>query len=221
MRLELFDRSAPIDGPLARLGATPKLLATLVFVFAVGAIPPGDWRWLALAGLIVAFAIGLAGVDPGVFFRRWLGFAGLFGTLAVMVGLSHPDRGRLGVGVVAGSIFARNTLAFLAMLVLAAVTPVDAILTSLGRLGLPAVLVATLRMMVRYLSIFAGELERMGQARRSRTFRRSGRLSWGHLAGMVGALFLRSFERGERVHAAMLARGYDGTARSLDGAELR
>jgi len=32
---------------------------------------------------------------------------------------------------------------------------------------------------------------------------------------MAGSLFLRSFERAERVYAAMLARGYDGEIRSL------
>jgi len=59
----------------------------------------------------------------------------------------------------------------------------------------------------------------MVQARRSRSFRRSGRLDFGLLTGLIGMLFLRSFERGERVHAAMLARGWDGTARTLDGAD--
>ena len=58
----------------------------------------------------------------------------------------------------------------------------------------------------------------MVQARRSRTFRPAGRLDWGLLTGLIGVLFLRAFERGERVHAAMLARGWDGTVRTLDGA---
>ena len=56
----------------------------------------------------------------------------------------------------------------------------------------------------------------MVTARRARTFRRSGRLDWGLLTGLIGILFLRAFERGERVHSAMLARGWDGTVRTLD-----
>ena len=81
---------------------------------------------------------------------------------------------------------------------------------------MPAVLVATLQFMYRYLHVLADELDRMVQARRARTFRRSGRLDWGLLTGLIGVLFLRAFERGERVHAAMLARGWDGTIRTLD-----
>jgi cobalt/nickel transport system permease protein len=57
----------------------------------------------------------------------------------------------------------------------------------------------------------------MTQARRSRTFRRSGLLDWIMGTGLIGMLLVRSFERGERVHSAMLARGWDGTIRSLDG----
>jgi cobalt/nickel transport system permease protein len=73
--------------------------------------------------------------------------------------------------------------------------------------------------MYRYLHVLTEELDRMVKARRSRTFRRSGRLDWVLLTGLIGILFLRAFERGERVHAAMLARGWDGTIRTLDDAD--
>ena len=54
------------------------------------------------------------------------------------------------------------------------------------RLGVPAVLVATLQFMYRYLHVLAEELDRMVKARRSRTFRRSGRLDWGLLTATSG-----------------------------------
>ena len=94
-------------------------------------------------------------------------------------------------------------------------------LKSLDELGMPAVLAATLQFMHRYLHVLTDELDRMLKARRSRTFRRTGRLDWGLLTGCIGILFLRAFERGERVHAAMLARGWDGTIRTLDATEAR
>jgi cobalt/nickel transport system permease protein len=37
---------------------------------------------------------------------------------------------------------------------------------------------------------------------------------------MVGNLFLRSYERSERVYAAMLARGYQGQIRLMDPPRL-
>jgi cobalt/nickel transport system permease protein len=64
--------------------------------------------------------------------------------------------------------------------------------------------------MIRYLSVVSDDLHRMRIARESRGYT-GGRA--GHLkavAGGVGALFVRSFERGERVHLAMRSRGYTG-----------
>ena len=84
---------------------------------------------------------------------------------------------------------------------------------------MPPALVATLHLMYRYLFVLADQLGRMARARRSRSFRRSRWADWPLGSGLIAALMLRSFERGERVHAAMIARGWDGTVRSLDGPE--
>jgi len=221
MRLDFLERPSDGDGPLHRLDPRLKLAATLAFVVAVVATPVGLWRPLAAAGLLLALAIGLAGVPPLVLLRRWLGFLVLVGFLAAMVAPSHPARESIGTAGVAATILAKNSLAFLAMLVLAEVTPFRDLLGALRRLGMPAALTSTLYFMHRYIHVLADELGRMLQARRSRTFRRSGRLDWGLLTGLIGVLLLRALERGERVHAAMLARGWDGTPRALDGADGR
>jgi cobalt/nickel transport system permease protein len=204
-------------GPLQRLDPRVKLLTTLVYVILVVATPLDHPRWLAFEGLLLAFVVGLAGLPPRVLFRRWLAFAVLVGFLAVLVAQTHPLRPMLGFGGVAAGILAQNGLAFGAMLVLAGVTPFPQLLNALTRLRTPPVLVATLHFMYRYLHVLGAELERMIQARQARSFRRSGRLDWTRLGGLIGMLFLRSMERGERVHAAMLARGWDGTLRTLDG----
>ena len=220
MRLEFLERHSEGNGPLHRLDARAKLIAMVVFVVAVVATPSGRWRWLAGEGLALAFVIGLSGVPLRDLFLRWLGFLVLVGFLAVVVAASHPRRAELGVGPLALTLLAKNSLAFLATLSLVNVTPFRKLLAAMRRLGLPPALVATLHFMYRYLHVLTGELDRMVKARRARTFRRSGRLDWGLLTGLIGTLFLRSFERGERVHAAMLARGWDGTLRSLDGTEV-
>jgi cobalt/nickel transport system permease protein len=206
MRLEFLERHTTLDGPLHRLDPRLKLAATVLFVVAVVATPVGWWRLLAAEGLVLAFVIGLSGVPPRELVARWLGFLALVGFLAAMVALSHPERHRLGALAVALAIVSKNSLAFLAILVLANVTPFRRLLEALRALGVPAVLVAILQFMYRYLYVLTDELDRMIKARRARSFRRSGRLDWGLLTGLVGVLFLRAFERGERVHAAMLAR---------------
>ena len=170
---------------------------------------------------MLSLVVGLAGVDPRTLFRRWLGFLGLVLFLAIMVAPGHPERQRLGVVWVGLAILAKNSLAFLAMVVLVSLTTFPSLLNTMGRLGLPRVLVATLLFMERQVQILSEELARMVQARRARTFRRDGRLDHVRLAGLIGMLLLRSYERGERVHSAMLARGWDGIPRTLEGSDER
>ena len=218
MRFDALDRDrSPAQGPLHQLGPRVKLVVTIAYVVVVVLTPPRLWQVLAAESLVLALAIGLSGVAPMELFRRWLGFLVLVGFLAAMVAPGHPESARLGVVVVALVILAKNSLAFLAMAVLVHVTPFRVLLAAMGRLGLPTLMVSTLQFMERQLHILVDELGRMVQARRSRTFRRSGRLSFVLLTSLIGMLFLRSFERGERVHSAMLARGWDGVIRTLDG----
>lgn len=217
MRFDLLDHQGHRDGPLQRLDARWKLVATLAFVVALVVTPLGWWRTLAAEGLVLTIVVALSGIPMGLLVRRGLAMAPLVVFVGLMVGLSHPARRTLGLTGVASAIAAKNALALAAVLVLTHVTPFPRLLDALRRLRVPAPLVATLHFMYRYLHVLGDELGRMVQARRARSFRRSGRLDWGLLSGLIGVLFLRSLERGERVHAAMLARGWDGTLRTLDG----
>jgi cobalt/nickel transport system permease protein len=216
MRLDFLERYSEDDLPLQRLDPRVKLVSAVVFVVVVVATPLASWRVLAAEGLTLAFLVGLSGVPPRELAARWAGFLVLFGFLTLMVAPARPERAELGLPAVALAILAKDSLAFLATLLLVQVTPFPALLGAMRRLGVPAMLVATLQFMYRYLFVLTEELDRMVKARRARTFRRSGRLDWGLLTGLIGVLFLRAFERGERVHAAMLARGWDGTVRTLD-----
>lgn len=69
--------------------------------------------------------------------------------------------------------------------------------------------------MIRYLNVINDQMSRMKVARESRGFQAQGIRSWPIFTSTLGALFIRSYERGERVHLAMLARGYAGTLSSL------
>jgi ribosome-binding ATPase len=63
---------------------------------------------------------------------------------------------------------------------------------------------------VRDHDVVTAELGRMTVAMRSRGCDPRSPRHWPALARALGALFIRSYERGERVHLAMLSRGYDG-----------
>lgn len=216
MRSDALERHREATSPLHRLDARIKLIAALVLVIAVIAMPIAAWRLYGATGLMLAFAIGLSGIPPGEIARRWLGLFVPIAFLAAMLAPSHPARAAQGLVAVAASILARNGLALMTMIVLAGTTPFPKLLTGMRRLGVPLVLVATLQFMERYRHVLVEEVERMATARRARTFRHRRALSWSLLGGLIGMLFLRTFERAERVHDAMIARGWTGAIHSLE-----
>ncbi|OGN99496.1 MAG: hypothetical protein A2Y90_02645 [Chloroflexi bacterium RBG_13_52_12] len=89
------------------------------------------------------------------------------------------------------------------------------LLRGMEQLRLPRVMVMILSFMYRYIFILMDEVLRMKQARDSRSFGGSRLWQIKTVGKMAGTLFIRSYERGERVYAAMAARGYDGQTRTL------
>ena len=123
-----------------------------------------------------------------------------------LLGMSLSVEGLWG----AWNIFAKATLGAATMMLLASVTPITSILHGLRRLRVPAVIVAIAGFMIRYADVIASEMRRMKLGRQSRGY--EPRLLWQAraIASSAGTLFIRSYERGERVHLAMMSRGYAG-----------
>ncbi|MGY1749822.1 cobalt ECF transporter T component CbiQ [Modestobacter sp. SYSU DS0511] len=210
----------PGDSPVHRLEPHAKLVAVLAFALVVVLTPVHvGWAPLAYAGfltLLLAVAAaarvrpgrllrGLVVEVPFVLFAVLLPFVAR-GPRTDVLGLSLSENG-LAAG---GSILAKATLSVLAATLLAATTDPRALLRGLERLRMPSVLVQILGFMIRYADVVGGELRRMRVARESRGFhaRHLGALKV--LGPAAGSLFIRSYERGERVHLAMLSRGYTG-----------
>ena len=105
---------------------------------------------------------------------------------------------------------AKGTLGILVAINLSATTTAREILRGLEILKLPTPMVQIASFMLRYINVVNDEMQRMAVARASRGFEATGVKQWPVLATAAGALFIRSYERGERVHLAMIARGYQG-----------
>ena len=116
----------------------------------------------------------------------------------------------------AWNILVKGTLGVTASLLVAATTPVPELLRGLERLRLPRAFTTVAGFMVRYADVIADELRRMRVARLSRGY--DPRWIWQAraVAATAGALFIRSYERGERVYLAMVSRGYAGSMPVLD-----
>ncbi|WP_020574018.1 cobalt ECF transporter T component CbiQ [Actinopolymorpha alba] len=211
-RLHLPGRS-----PVHRLPAQCKLVGLVGFVLVVVATPrTAYWAFGCYAGLLLAVAVVArvrlgfvakrAVVEvPVVVFALLLPFVAQ-GPRIEVVGIALSESGLLS----AWNVLAKATLGVVGSILLAATTEQRDLLVGLRRLKMPGQLVQIASFMVRYLDVIADQMHRMRIAREARGFTPHGPRSWPVLARSAGALFIRSYERGERVHLAMLSRGYTG-----------
>lgn len=205
------------DSAAHRLPAEAKVLATLAFVLAVVATPRAAMWAFGLHALVLVGLAVLTRLPPRALLGR-LRIEVPFLVFAVMLPVigTGPRRDVLGLslseeGLWAGwNLAAKGTLGVLAAVILSSTTPATELLRGLERLRVPRVMVAIAGFMVRYLDVLLGEADRMRIARVSRGD--DPRWLWQAraTAATAGTLFVRSYERGERVHLAMLARGYAG-----------
>ncbi|MEO7194718.1 MAG: cobalt ECF transporter T component CbiQ [Pseudonocardiaceae bacterium] len=209
----------PADTPVHRLEPQCKVAATALFVLAVAATPAGAyWPYLWYLLLLAALA-AVAQLPPLTLSRRLLvEVPFLLFVLALPVLDGPPRLAMFGVGLsvpglrAAATIALKATFGLLATGVLAATTPLPAIITGLERLRVPWVFTAVAAFMVRYAEVLSAELARMRIAAACR----GGNPRWlwqvRDVTAGLGALVVRSFERGERVYLAMASRGYTGAA---------
>ena len=215
----------PGDSPVHRLPAEVKLLAAFLGVVCVVITPREAFAVFGGYLLLLAAVWAVARIPPG-----WIAVRALieapFVVLAVLLPFTGPDPrvDLLGLSLSADgllgawNILVKGTLGVLTSLTLAATTPLRELLLGLQRLRAPSLVVVIATLMLRYVDVIAGEARRMRLARVSRGH--DPRFLWqvGATARGVGALFVRSYERGERVHLAMLSRGWSGTLPALSDA---
>lgn len=211
-----------------RAPAHLKLAALLLFMLVVVATPR---EWVgAFVGyfLVVCGVVAVSGVPAGYLARRMLVETPfVVFALAIPFIAEGPRVEVLGIAVsepgllAAWGLLAKGTIGVLASLTLAATTEPQDVLVGLRRLRLPAALVQIMGFMIRYLDVVLAEMGRMLIAMRSRGCDPRSPRHWPVLARSLGALFIRSYERGERVHLAMVARGYTGAAPRTTAREAR
>lgn len=216
-----------------------KFLATIGFIVAVSFLPVGSYLAIGLAWLVVVGLAAVARVGPLRPARRaFLATPFLLAALPLVFTRSAEPLGSIVLGpltlTISGeglrmftTIAAKSWVSVQAALLLAFTTPFHELVDGLRQLRLPRIMVAIISFMYRYLAVLSEEATRMARARTSRSAdvggRGGGSIAWrARVTGaMVGSLFLRSYERSERIYAAMQARGFEGEFRHLHTRSLR
>jgi cobalt/nickel transport system permease protein len=239
MHVHLVDQYQAGHSLVHRLDPRVKVAVAVLLILLFNLTPAGAWpSYLLLLSLVVALAL-VAEVSPWFVLRRSL-IVLPFALAAVTLLFTTPGEPLWQLPLVDWtvsqpgltrflSILFKSSLSVQVAIVLAVTTHFTDLLWALGSLRIPKLLIAIISFMYRYLFVLADEAFRMQRARQARSAAPAGEsgaggsLPWrAQVTGwMVGQLFLRSYERSERVYQAMAARGYQGEIRRLSPPPLR
>jgi cobalt/nickel transport system permease protein len=207
-----------VASPIHRLPAAPKLAGLVAFVVVVALTPRRSVGLLAIDAAVLVGVVALARL-PVLLVAARLAAIGPFVAFAVLLPLIGTGEQTTVVGMevsvdglwAAWGIVAKAVLGATASIVVTATTPLPDLLRGLERLRVPRLVVAIVASMLRYLDLV---VEDLGRSRRAMAARgHDPRWIWQvkPIASSLGARFVRTYERGERVHLAMVARGFDGS----------
>jgi len=214
--LKSLDLLANGNSTIHRLDARAKVLVTLVFSICV--VSYGRYELTALFPFFIfpVMMVSRAGLPPIFILKKII----LLCPFILAVGIFNPvfDRqiilqlGPLGISggwISFASILVRSALTVGAAFILVGVTGFTAACQALERLGMPQVFVVQLLFLYRYIFVLT---EESGRASRARELRSCGKKGQGirSFGSLVGHLLLRTWQRAERIHMAMLARGFTG-----------
>ena len=234
MKHSFIDQYSDRDSLIHRLDPRTKFITTLVFILAVISTPPTRWQAFALYLFLVATLLLLSKVPIIYVLKRSLVIMPFVLMIAVFIPFFKGGEvaGSYNIWVwqvsvtysglqVLWNVLIKAWLSILSLIWLTSTTKLANLLKGLERLRMPRVMIMILSFMYRYIFVLVDEVMRMRQARDSRNF--GGKRLWQlrTIGNMIGTLFIRSYERGERVYAAMLARGFDGHSRTLDRLNFR
>lgn len=201
------------------LAPQTRLLCVLLMLLAIALTPNGQWLTWAIYAIGILIILLLSKITFLVLLKR---LAVEFAFVAVVIiGTLFRDGGDVlwqwgwlritttGLTIL-GSVSLKALLSLILLNLLTLTTSIPALLHALTVLKMPPLLVAVLASMYRYLAVLIDEFNSMRRAAISRNLMNGGHWQRIVVGNLIGSLFIRTYERGERIHQAMLSRGYQG-----------
>lgn len=201
-----------------------RLHVALLAAVVGGLMPPGAWLALGLLAVIVCVGAWSARLPAAAIARRVARLAPFFVLPALALPFSVPGEVLVEIGPFGASrdgtlraleIISRATVSVSAITVVVSVTRATDLLAALDDLPLPGIVKTSLAMGYRYLYVLNDEADRTGRALKSRAGDAGKTRIWRARSVTLAHLLVRALDRTERVHAAMISRGYRGTIPAL------
>jgi cobalt/nickel transport system permease protein len=227
--LELTGLAGDPTSRVHRLDPRAKILGLVTVTVVAVSTPVHAWPVYAGCGLALVAVAAVGRIPARTIWRRARVVLPLVLFVAVFVpffrkGGATVDLGPLSVSQAGmetfGAVAAKATIGTVSAVLLGATTTFPSVLRGLEALRVPRAFTLIAAFMYRYLFVIVEEAHRMRTALAARAYRPRNALQAGPIGRAVTALFLRTYGRGERVHLAMLARGYRGSMPQLSPLRL-
>lgn len=205
MNHAFIDNYADLDSPLHRLNPKTKIILFLGFLLTI-IFTPVDKSLIFIFYIIIASYLFFLSRVPFRFFAARIielipfillvAFSVLFAKNGKILFLIYVVKALLAISLV---------------LLLSCTTRFNELVKTLRAFKVPHILVNLLSFFYRYSFILEDELLRKKRAYEARSVGRIKKIKKLNVLGnIIGALFIHTYERAEKIYLAMCARGYNG-----------
>jgi cobalt/nickel transport system permease protein len=235
MHIDAFDQFTKVDSHIHHLDPRVKVVFTVALIFSNAILPDGSWLAFSASWLVILLINDLAKLGLGYTLKRSyvilpfvvVAISAIFSPLGEPlaewnIGFTTLVPTDLGV-IRFISILIRSWLSVQMAILLVATTKFPNLIHAFEHLRVPRVLTTIVAFLYRYLFVLSNEAMRLMRAREARSAgfpgqKKGGKLVWQIkvVGSMAGQLFLRSYERSDRIYKAMLSRGYAGHIRTIN-----
>ena len=216
MNHAFLDKYSNLKSLIHKLDPRTKIITFLLFIVFVITSSPTDYIQFLSYSAIILTVVFLSKVPLGYVFKRVLVIIPF--VLLVAIFLPFANKGQEG-WIIFGNVMIKSILAVLATIMLSSTTKFHKLLKGLELLKFPKILIMILSFMYRYVFILVDEAQRMERARDSRYFGGEYLRQIKIICNIIGLLFIRAYERGERVYQSMSARGFEGNIITMNKLE--
>ena len=207
MRHAFPDKYSNLESPIHRLDPRVKIISFLWIIIISVTTPPNNFNHFGIY-LSSVFTLILLSKVPILFILSRSAVVIPFALLTSLF-LITTDSGFMA----AWNVVIKSYIGVLCLILLSSTTPFPALLNGFQRLKVPKIFILLSSFTYRYLFVLLDEIMRIRQARDSRCFKGRWIGEAKVIGNIVGTLFVRSYERGERVYMAMASRGFEGNSK--------
>lgn len=229
-----IDRYSGLNSFIHRLDARVKFVTVILFILFVVLNPDDNFISLFAFGILILSLILLSKVPLRYILGRLLTILPFILVIAIFIPFANKGEilKTFSIGnyefairdkslLIFLNIILKALLASLAVILLSTATKFSHLLKALERLEVPKIIIMILSFMYRYLFVLIDEILKTKRAKTSRTIYIKRWHNMKSLANIIGTLFIRAYERAERVYMALCARGFEGEIKTMERLQLK